>query len=140
MIVITDMYTSPPVTDSTLLQQTVTKLLVSCIIKPAVPRLIIFLQYPMHPDNSFFFKSRTFNSAFLCKKAITNKAEKICEITVAIAAPQTPICNTKIKTGSSRIFNTAPTVTEHIPATAYPCALINGFIPVAIIEGKVPSR
>lgn len=41
MIVMTEMYISPPVTDSTLLQQIVTTLLVSCMMKPAVPRLTI---------------------------------------------------------------------------------------------------
>ena len=30
--------------------------------------------------------------------------------------------------------------TESMPATEYPCALIKGFIPVAIMDGSVPSR
>ena len=61
-------------------------------------------------------------------------------MTVAIAAPLIPISRTKIKIGSRIIFATAPTVTDSIPIMAYPCALIKGFIPVAIMEGRVPRR
>ena len=52
------------------------------------------------------------------KQAMDIASEKIWEIAVATAAPLTPICSIKIKTGSCRIFNTAPTATEHIPAIA----------------------
>ena len=61
-------------------------------------------------------------------------------MTVAIAAPRTPSPNTKINNGSSSRFVTAPMVTESMPMVEYPCALINEFIPVAIIEGRVPIR
>ena len=94
----------------------------------------------MHSENSFFFKKRTFSSDFLVKKTNTNTADNAWEITVAIAAPCTPNPNTKINSGSSKRFATAPTATDVIPMVEYPCALINGFIPVAIIDGSVPIR
>ena len=45
-----------------------------------------------------------------------------------------------MKSGSRTILAMAPITTEIIPVVAYPCALMNGFIPVAIMEGKVPIR
>ena len=139
-MVITDMYTSPPVTPSTLLQQIVTRLLVSCIIKPAVPRLTIFFAYSTQLCSSFFCKSRAFISAFRSRKRSTYAADKNWESTVAIAAPLIPSPNTKINSGSRIRLATAPIATDSIPVVAYPCALINGFIPVAIIDGTVPIR
>ena len=57
-----------------------------------------------------------------------------------INAPRTPNPNAKIKNGSSSKLATAPIATENIPMVEYPCALINGFIPMAIIDGSVPIR
>ena len=37
-------------------------------------------------------------------------------------------------------FATAPIATDVMPVMAYPCALINEFIPVEIMDGSVPSR
>ena len=71
---------------------------------------------------------------------MTKQADITCEITVAIAAPSIPSSNTKIKSGSSMRFATAPIITEIIPVVAYPCALINGFMPVVSIDGSVPIR
>ena len=139
-IVITEIYRSPPVTESTLLQQIVTRLLVSCMIKPAVPRLIIFFARLPQSWISSPDRRRTFNSVFFRRKYRTNAAERICDNTVAIAAPRIPSPNTKIKTGSRIRLAIAPIATENIPVVAYPCALINGFIPVETIEGKVPIR
>ena len=99
-IVITEIYRSPPVTESTLLQQIVTRLLVSCMIKPAVPRLIIFFARLPQSRISSPDRRRTFNSVFFRRKYRTNAAERICDNTVAIAAPRIPSPNTKIKTGS----------------------------------------
>ena len=77
---------------------------------------------------------------FFVRKNNTKEAERHCEITVAIAAPRTPNPNAKIKNGSSSKLATAPIATENIPMVEYPCALINGFIPMAIIDGSVPIR
>ena len=39
------------------------------------------------------------------------------------------------------VLATAPIATENIPMVEYPCALINGFIPMAIIDGsKISDR
>ena len=109
-------------------------------MNPEVPRLTIFCAYPLQSANSSLCKKRTFSSAFFIRKNNTNIAERHCERTVAIAAPRTPNPNRNINTGSNIRFVNAPIATESIPIREYPCALINGFIPIAIIDGKVPVR
>ena len=74
------------------------------------------------------------------KKRSTKKADIHCDITVAIAAPLTPILNTNINTGSSIIFAIVPINTVNIPAKEYPCAVMNGFRPALIIDAAVPIR
>ena len=54
----------------------------------------------------------------------------IWESTVAIAAPRTPRCRTKINTGSSSRFRTAPSRTDFIPSLAKPWQITNWFRPV----------
>ena len=44
------------VVESTLLQQMLTRLFVSCMINPEVPRLTIFFAYPMHSEISSFLR------------------------------------------------------------------------------------
>lgn len=62
-----------------------------------------------------------FSSACLpVRKRSTHSAESICEMTVAMAAPRTPRCRTKIKTGSSTMFAAAPTTTVSMPIFAKP--------------------
>ena len=46
----------------------------------------------------------------------------------------------KIKTGSRIRFVTAPIITEYMPIPAYPCELINEFMPVETIRNTVPRR
>ena len=74
------------------------------------------------------------------RKYKTNPADKHWDKTVAIAAPRIPRLSIKMKSGSRTILAMEPITTEIIPVVAYPCALMNGFIPVAIMEGKVPIR
>ena len=57
-----------------------------------------------------------------------------------MAAPDVPRCSAKMNTGSSTTFKMAPMETVSIPNPVYPCALMNGFMPVTTIEKKVPSR
>ena len=123
-----------------LLQQMLTKLLVSCMINPAVPRLTIFFTTVTEAANSFHFNRRTLYSAFLCKKKSTNAADRNWERIVAVAAPLIPMPNRKIKTGSRSRFATAPMATDNIPMVEYPWALIKEFMPVDIIDGSVPNR
>ena len=118
MIVMTETYRSPPVWARTLLQQMETRLLVSCITKPEVPRLTIFLAYCQEPGSSLCCSRRTRISAFFIRKYNTNPAERHCEITVAMAAPLMPRCNAKIKIGSKMRLATAPMVMESIPVVA----------------------
>ena len=54
----------------------------------------------------------------------------IWESTVAIAAPRTPRCRTKINTGSSSRFRMAPSRTDFIPSLAKPWQITNWFRPV----------
>ena len=63
-----------------------------------------------------------------------------CEITVASAAPCTPIFISKIKIGSKIRLQTAPIDTVIIPILAKPCALINAFIPRLNITKSVPHK
>ena len=61
-------------------------------------------------------------------------------MTVAIAAPATPISRTKMKIGSRMMFVTAPIRTESMPFLLKPCVMMNWFMPVAISAKTVPSR
>ena len=70
----------------------------------------------------------------------TKEAENICEITVAMAAPLIPRPNTKIKTGSRMILQTAPITTVSIPIPANPWALIKAFSPNASCTKIVPTE
>ena len=63
------------------------------------------------------------------RKSITHTQEIAWEITVAKAAPCTPILNTKMKSGSRIILEIAPITTVSIPIFAKPWAVIYAFIP-----------
>ena len=58
------------------------------------------------------------------RKCTTHIALTACDRTVATAAPRTPICSTKMNSGSRQIFNTAPIRTDNIAIFAAPCPLI----------------
>ena len=60
-------------------------------------------------------------------------------MTVAMAAPVTPIWRTKIKSGSRRIFRTAPITTVAIPRPENPWAIKKLFMPPEINAKKVPA-
>ena len=74
------------------------------------------------------------------RKIITHAAEATWAITVAQAAPFTPILKAKMKIGSRIRLMTAPSTTVIIPIFPKPWALIKGFIPRLIITGIVPAR
>ena len=59
-------------------------------------------------------------------------------ITVAIAAPSTPLCNTKINIGSNIVFNIAPATILNIEYFGLPSALIIELSAVPIIENGNP--
>ena len=60
-------------------------------------------------------------------------------MTVAMAAPATPIWKTKMKSGSRRIFRIAPMTTVAMPRPENPWAMRKLFIPPEINAKKVPA-
>ena len=74
------------------------------------------------------------------RKRSTHRAEHPWAITVARAAPRTPIPIPKIKMGSSTMFTKAPSPTVIIPTPPNPWAVMKGFIPRPIITKIVPRR
>ena len=74
------------------------------------------------------------------KKPTTHTALTAWDKMVARAAPFTPMRNTKMNSGSSRIFSTAPMSTEHMAGMAFPWALIKVFRPRESCTKIVPSR
>ena len=60
--------------------------------------------------------------------------------TVATAAPATPMSSTKMNTGSSTMFSTAPSITESMPFLAKPWQMMNWFMPVESRANTVPVR
>ena len=74
------------------------------------------------------------------RKRSTQTADTPWEMTVARAAPFTPMPSRKMKMGSSTRLSTAPMTTVIIPVRPKPCVLMKGFIPRLIITNRVPSR
>ena len=70
---------------------------------------------------------------------MTQSAEASWEITVASAAPLTPMSSAKMKIGSSTMFRTAPISTVSMPLFANPCALMKPFMPREIITNTLPN-
>ena len=112
--------------------------MVTDITNPEVPRNVISFTR----ESLIFMDSRvSLNSAFFpVRKKNTHTADAPWEITVAMAAPRTPISNPKIRTGSRMIFMTAPRRTVIIPIFPNPWALIKLFIPRLVITKTVPRR
>ena len=80
------------------------------------------------------------NGRFPRRNHSTKAQEAIWEITVAMAAPLTPMPSTKINTGSRAMLAAAPMITENIPVLANPWQMINWHIPVEISANTVPAR
>ena len=128
---------SPPYFSKDELKHTVIILSLACIINVASPsaRLgnIILA-------SSFIFFLCIFKNVFFPNKKLTTQMhEHACDIIVASAAPRTPICNPKIKIGSSTMLITAPISTDNIPVFANPCAVINAFNPSVNCTKIVPT-
>ena len=86
-------------------------------------------------------RRRIFKRVFFpARNASTQMVEQAWEITVASAAPRTPICIPKMKTGSSTMLQTAPISTESMPVFANPWAVINMFMPSVSSTKMVPSE
>ena len=104
--------------------------------KPEVPRLKMRLTRPAWSRRA---DSRSLRMAFFpVRNFSTHRAEHPWEITVARAAPRTPMSSMKIKMGSSTMLTAAPTATVIMPIRLNPWALMKGFIPRLIITNRVP--
>ena len=76
---------------------------------------------------------------FPVRNVITHTADTACEITVASAAPRTPMPSAKMKIGSRTMFAAAPMSTVYIPTLAKPCAVMNAFMPSVSSTKSVPN-
>ncbi len=63
---------------------------------------------------------RDFHRHGTAEQNVQRNAQEAACSTVATAAPRTPMCRAKIKSGSSRIFKTAPMMTETMPRLENP--------------------
>ena len=92
------------------------------------------------PDGIRFFSRIRSTDLFPAKNAATHRALTAWEITVAMAAPSTPMSNTKIKTGSSTIFKAAPMQVVIMLVLAKPWLVMKLFRPRVVITKTVPVR
>ena len=74
------------------------------------------------------------------RKESTHAALQAWEMTVAMAAPLTPMSSRKINTGSRTIFITAPMMTDVIAIPGLPCVYIKVFRPNDSCTNTVPNR
>ena len=74
------------------------------------------------------------------KNATTHTALTVWLMMVATAAPLTPMPNTKMNSGSSKRFSTAPMATLSMAVVLRPWALIKVFSPSASCTLTVPHR
>ena len=101
---------------------TVTRLSVDCIIKGATPRAAML---PTTAPSRRILRGRMRSPDRLeHRKPTTQQALTPWEMTVAVAAPRTPIPKPKINSGSKAMFSTAPISTEHMATRACPWAVI----------------
>ena len=92
------------------------------MIKGATPRAAIF--WITGQFSPIFFR-RIFRPDWLEQRnPTTQQALTPWEMTVAAAAPCTPMRKPKMNSGSRMMFSTAPMSTEHIAARACPWAVI----------------
>ena len=70
----------------------------------------------------------------------TNSALANWLMTVAIAAPCTPMPKVNMNRGSSPMFSAAPTMTDIIAIRLLPCAVRKVLRPVASCTNSVPVR
>ncbi|CCY64343.1 unknown [Prevotella sp. CAG:1124] len=74
------------------------------------------------------------------RKRSTHTALHAWDMTVATAAPLTPMPNANMNRGSSAMLSTAPISTEYIATAGRPCALMNVLSPVDSSTNIVPIR
>ena len=117
-IVIDPTYKSPPYVCNPRFITIVIALSVAAIINGDTPNASI---EPRIFTSGFKSEIRRWICDFAeIRKRSTQTALNACEITVAVAAPTTPISRTKMKTGSRIMLTIAPINTEIIAVLAYP--------------------
>ena len=77
---------------------------------------------------------------FPSRKATTKAALAAWLITVAMAAPRTPMSKVKMNRGSRTMFRAAPSITEAMPTLAKPWQITSWLRPVAARANRVPLR
>ena len=117
-IVIAPTAISPPYFNREELKQMEIMLSLDCMTKVAAPSAT---HGRITDGVSPILRRRIFRRVFLpVRKASTQMVEHAWERTVASAAPRTPMCMPKMKTGSRTMLQTAPISTESIPVFANP--------------------
>ena len=106
--------------------------------KPDSPSVTI--AFTLTARSAIFFSRSRSTARWLVRNPSTHAAEQPWAITVAKAAPCTPIPAAKIKMGSSMILMIAPNPTVIIPIFPNPWDVIKGFIPRPIMTSTVPSK
>ena len=119
------------------MHSTCTRLLVMDMAKPEAPRARI-RRTRAHRRRRAAGRSRRITRRPV-RKHSTHTAEQAWEITVARAAPRTPMPSRKMKMGSSTMFTTAPRATVSMPMPLNPWELMKGFMPRPIMTKTVPS-
>ncbi len=128
--------TSPPKRERLLLKLMFRMLSVLSITKVETPRA---RQGRMTGASSFMSRSDSFNIVLEPRrKHSTHTALTAWLITVAMAAPRTPIPRPKIRMGSRMILHTAPTTVVSMLNLAKPCVVMKGFSPITIITKTIP--
>ena len=97
-----------------------------------LPILMMINAFAMLAGSS---RSRVFRPL---RKQSTHTALTAWLITVATAAPCTPMRNPKIRMGSRMMLQTAPTTVVIMLNLAKPWVVMNGFSPITIITKTVP--
>jgi len=128
--------TSPPYLISWMLNRALMTLPASCMANGAMPMDMI----PSTIDRSRRMFSGRSRSKLLppVKCSSTQTLEMAMDITVATAAPATPILKTKMNSGSSRALQTAPTSMVYMAVLALPSALIRLFRPKPVPWNMLP--
>ena len=127
---------SPPYLSSDVLKLTDIMLSLDCIMKAARPSA---RQGSMTSASrrifSFLSRSMVFSPL---RKSSTHKQDMHWEMTVASAAPRTPISRPNMNTGSRIILDTAPISTVYMPVLEKPWAVMNAFMPRVSCTNIVP--
>ena len=136
MIVMAPTATSPPKRERLLLKLMFRMLSVLSITKVEIPSP---RQGRMVAASSFMLAGSSRSRVFRpLRKQSTHTALTAWLITVATAAPCTPMRNPKIRMGSRMMLQTAPTTVVIMLNLAKPWVVMNGFSPITIITKTVP--